>query len=97
MPERKKHKQLSFPFAKDLPVTPRWKSLSRRLVRLLYEHERDYPCTKPPTFKVTARRLRVADACCRAAIKFAESEGWITLKGNKPYVLPRGVEVCIDR
>jgi hypothetical protein len=95
MANRKQHVQLSFPFAKDLPVTPRWKSLARRLVRLLWEYEQEDPIGKPPPFRHLCRTLHVGRAYFEAAHRYATEKGWLVRRKKKLYTTPYGVEVCV--
>lgn len=90
-----RHKQLSFPFAYDLPVTPRWRPLARRLVKLLYIHEQDNPMKGPPAAKRLARDLHVSDLYFRATKQYGQSLGWVATQKRKLYTTELGREVCL--
>ncbi len=63
-------RQLCFPFFNQLAVTPRWKFMARRVVRLLHEFESENPFGRPPRRRRIARLLHLANRCCEAAISY---------------------------
>ncbi len=87
-------RQLCFPFFNQLAVTPRWKFMARRVVRLLHEFESENPFGRPPRRRRVALLLHVANKCWEAAITHSIQPQWGEVRKKKLYTTLEGVAAC---